>query len=297
MQRPFNSDARVRTVAANCARSVAAVVQSEAATGRNGRWRLLLLTTDGDDDAFQRAASDIGQPADDVLRTLRVSRPRLSAGVLLQIRRIVPLLTRLAGLVVIGWASGVVGLWSSGIGFQDSVSERSVATTGGVVYAASMHQYAEATPTAAPAGAPQAPPDVEPAPPEPSPSPIPYTGEFCFGDEQVTFVPEDPRTNSELLIAVTSRYENKYPRLAGTEKASFVRMRPGQLGYVWEWTIQTTWPGQHQYVFYVDSTIPCKKIDVLVKQQYLTPTPKPTETPKPEDYDNDGGDSDNDEGD
>jgi hypothetical protein len=236
-----------------------------------------------------------------------------------QVRQAVPYLTRVILVVVIGWASGVIGLWQSGTVLHDRLSERTESPSGSVAYAAPVRQDEEATPTpgggefvvlptefdgttptATPFGAPQLQPASGPPPPppisSPSPSLIPYTGDTCFGDEQVTFVPEDPRTNNELVVAVTSRYGNKYPRLAGTEKATFVRERPGQLGYVWEWTIQTTWPGQHEYVFYVDSTIPCKKVDVLVKRQYYTPTPKPTKTPKPDDADNDEGDSDNDEG-
>lgn len=130
------------------------------------------------------------------------------------------------------------------------------------------------TPTATVFGGP-------PFPPVASPSPIPYTGDRCFGDETVSIVPEEPKTDNELLIVVTSRYQNKYPRLAGTEKTTFVRERPGQAGYVWEWTIQATWPGQHQYMFYVDSTIPCKKVELMVKRPYYTPTPTPTKTPKP----------------
>ena len=230
-----------------------------------------------------------------------------------QIRRAAPLLTRVILVVAIGWASGVIGLWQAGTVLHDPLRERSESSPGSVAYAAPVRQDGEATPTpeggefvvgpsewdgatptATPFGTPQLQPGVEPPPPppppSPSPSPIPYTGDTCFGDEQVTFVPEDPRTNNEMLVAVTSRYENKYPRLAGTEKATFVRVRPGQLGYVWEWTIQTTWPGQHEYVFYVDSTMPCKKVNVLVKQQYFTPTPKPTKTPKPENYDNNESD-------
>src|SRR5262249_2140470 len=59
----------------------------------------------------------------------------------------------------------------------------------------------------------------------------------CFGDEQITFSPDIPRAGNEMLIAVTSAHEHPYGRLAGTEKTTFVRERPGQLGHVWEWTI------------------------------------------------------------
>ena len=54
-----------------------------------------------------------------------------------------------------------------------------------------------------------------------------------------------------------------------------MRERPGQLGYVWEWTVALTWPGRHEYTFYVDSTIPCKMIEIQVRQQLATRTPTP----------------------
>src|SRR6266542_2415898 len=82
----------------------------------------------------------------------------------------------------------------------------------------------------------------------------------CYGDEQITYSPEEPRVGNELLVAVTSARPHPYGRLAGTERTQFVRERPGQKGYVWEWTIQPSYPGEHTYTFYVDSTIPCQKI-------------------------------------
>ena len=84
-----------------------------------------------------------------------------------------------------------------------------------------------------------------------------------------------------MLIAVTSSRPHPYGRLAGTEKTKFVRERPGQLGYVWEWTVVLSYPGQHEYTFYVDSTIPCKKIQITVRQALATQTPTPTKTPTP----------------
>jgi hypothetical protein len=112
--------------------------------------------------------------------------------------------------------------------------------------------------------------------------PSPSTGsDPCYGDEQITFAPDEPRVGDELLIAVTSARPHPYGRLAGTEPTHFVRERPGQRGYVWEWTIQPSYPGQHEYTFYVDSTIPCQKIQLTVQGQLATPTPKPTKTPKP----------------
>src|SRR6185503_7279945 len=108
----------------------------------------------------------------------------------------------------------------------------------------------------------------------------------CYGDEQMTFAPEVPRVNNEVLIAVTSSRPHPYGRLAGTEKTQFVRERPGQRGYVWEWTIQLSFPGTHEYTFYVDSTIPCQKISVTVRRGLATATPKP---PTPYSYDNQNG--------
>lgn len=97
----------------------------------------------------------------------------------------------------------------------------------------------------------------------------------CHGDERISIVPENPRAGDELLVAVSSSGEHPYPRLAGTERSTFVRDRPGQLGTVWEWTIDLTYPGKHEYTFYVDSTIPCIKISFSVRQELTTPTPEP----------------------
>jgi hypothetical protein len=75
---------------------------------------------------------------------------------------------------------------------------------------------------------------------------------------------------------VTSSRPHPYPRLAGTEKTTFVRERAGQLGWVGEWTVAPSYPGTHQYTFYVDSTIPCKTIELTVRQALSTRTPTPT---------------------
>jgi hypothetical protein len=108
----------------------------------------------------------------------------------------------------------------------------------------------------------------------------------CYGDELVTFSPEQPRVGNELLIAVTSSHPHPYGRLAGTEIARFMRERPGQKGLVWEWIVTPTYPGQHQYTFYVDSTIPCQKVDIRVLNSLATRTPTPTKTPTPWGWDN-----------
>jgi len=119
--------------------------------------------------------------------------------------------------------------------------------------------------------------------PSPSPSPSPTdVADACVGDERLTYVPEQPRVGSELLIAATSARLHPYPRLAGTERTtSQAQQRPGQLGYVWEWTIQLTYPGRQEYVFYVDSTIPCTRITIDVQNALATATPKPTQVPTP----------------
>jgi hypothetical protein len=115
----------------------------------------------------------------------------------------------------------------------------------------------------------------------------------CYGDEQITFSPADPRVNNELLVAVSSSRPHPYGRLAGTEKTNFVRERPGQLGTVWEWTIALTWPGKHAYTFYVDSTIPCKTIEIDVRNQLSTKTPTPTKTATPWGWDNGNSNNNN----
>lgn len=154
--------------------------------------------------------------------------------------------------------------------------------------------YGLTTPTATPWGyVPPAQPGVQPT----APTGLPGSGiqsgsgaalppgtpgsDPCFGDEQITYSPELPRVGNELLIAVTSSRPHPYGRLAGTERTQFVRERPGQKGYVWEWTIQPSYPGDHEYTFYVDSTIPCQKIQISVRQALATSTPKPTKTPTP----------------
>lgn len=108
----------------------------------------------------------------------------------------------------------------------------------------------------------------------------------CYGDEEITFSPEIPRVGNEVLIAVTSTRPHPYGRLAGTERTTFVRERPGQKGYVWEWTIMLSYPGQHEYTFYVDSTIPCKKLQLTVRQGLATRTPTPTKTATPYNWNN-----------
>lgn len=116
----------------------------------------------------------------------------------------------------------------------------------------------------------------------------------CYGDEEITFSPEIPRVGNEVLIAVTSSRPHPYGRLAGTEKTTFVRERPGQKGYVWEWTIQLSYPGNHEYTFYVDSTIPCKKLQLTIRQGLATRTATPTKTATPYNWNNnDNNNNDN----
>jgi hypothetical protein len=133
-------------------------------------------------------------------------------------------------------------------------------------------------------------------PPQPgAPAPGAAVGsDPCYGDEEITFSPEIPRVGNEVLIAVTSTRPHPYGRLAGTEKTTFVRERPGQKGYVWEWTILLSYPGQHEYTFYVDSTIPCKKLELTIRQGLATKTPTPTKTATPYNWNNnDNNNNDN----
>ena len=108
-----------------------------------------------------------------------------------------------------------------------------------------------------------------------SASPIAGGSDPCYGDEAISFSPLAPRIGNELLIAVTSAHPHPYGRLTGTEPTHFVRERPGQKGYVWEWTVDPSYPGDHEYTFYVDSTISCKKIQIQILQALATKTPKP----------------------
>jgi hypothetical protein len=123
---------------------------------------------------------------------------------------------------------------------------------------------------------------------------MPGGSDPCYGDELITFSPESPRIGNELLIAVTSSRPHPYGRLAGTERTTFVRERPGQRGYVWEWTVQPSYPGQHQYIFYVDSTVPCQKVELRVLQSLATRTPTPTKAATP--WGGDNGNSNNNNG-
>lgn len=103
----------------------------------------------------------------------------------------------------------------------------------------------------------------------------PVGADACHEDERMSFSPTEPRVGNELLIAVTSAGPHPYPRLTGTEPPTFVRNRPGQQGYVWEWTVRLTWWGEQEYVFYVDSTVRCLSGTIQVGKAIATPTPKP----------------------
>ena len=110
-------------------------------------------------------------------------------------------------------------------------------------------------------------PQTEPAGPTLTPTPTPTaTVDLCYGDEQILFAPDTPRIGSDLVITVSSAHPHPYGRLAGTERTTFVREHPGQLGTVWEWTVSPTAPGEHEYTYYVDSTIPCAKVRLRVQQ-------------------------------
>jgi hypothetical protein len=115
----------------------------------------------------------------------------------------------------------------------------------------------------------------------------------CAGDEQMTFVPGDPRAGTELLIAVSSSRRHAYPKLTGTEKTTFSLERQGQLGHVWEWTVQLTYPGDHEYTFYVDSTMPCKALTLRVRSALATSTPEPYDYDNADNVDNFNVSSDN----
>lgn len=116
----------------------------------------------------------------------------------------------------------------------------------------------------------------------------------CQGDELMTFAPAAPLVGNELLIAVTSAKPHQYVRLTGPTTPRPLREREGQRGRVWEWVVELTFPGRHDYTFYVDSTVPCTANFVVVgpppgatatpaatSVALLTPTPMPTATPIP----------------
>ena len=52
----------------------------------------------------------------------------------------------------------------------------------------------------------------------------------CYGDEQITFSPENPRAGNDVLIAVSSHGPHPYGRLAGTERVTFSRQAAGAVG-------------------------------------------------------------------
>jgi hypothetical protein len=129
-------------------------------------------------------------------------------------------------------------------------------------------------------------------PSQATPAPSTTAGpDVCAGDEALSIVPQRPRAGNELFIVVSSARRHAYPRLAGTEKTTFVRERPGQLGTVWEWSVSPTWPGQHAYTFYVDGTIPCVEVSLPVDK------PLATSTPRPQSLDSDNGSDNADNGD
>lgn len=123
--------------------------------------------------------------------------------------------------------------------------------------------------SASPSGTPTSTP---PATATPTPG-----ADICWGDERISFSPISPRAGDELLIAVSSAHPHPYGRLAGTERTTFVRDRLGQLGRVWEWTVDLTYPGDQTYIFYVDSTIPCVEASIRVGRGLATATPRPSD--------------------
>jgi hypothetical protein len=240
-----------------------------------------------------------------------VTMRRVALAALRRARPFVPVATRVMVFLSLAVAAGAPSFWAPSLGVTPALGAYATSADAQRDPMTVVYQGGdpEATPTptlvdpnappvdpaalpidtATPTNTPPPPPPPAPSPPPPpppSPSPTSYIGDPCWGDEQITFIPADPRTSNELVIAVTSSRPHPYGRIAGTEKATFVRERPGQLGYVWEWTVALTWPGKHEYTFYVDSTVPCKKTQIQVKQQYFTPTPKPTKTPKPDNENN-----------
>ncbi len=235
-----------------------------------------------------------------------------------------PVAARIGIFVVLVWVSGITSLWSATADageLSGAVPPVNARPDGPM----SVQQDIQPTPTATfdrgsdpitptpaptpvppPAPPPPAPAPVAPAAPAPpvaSPSPpaIPPTatpiGDPCWGDEQITYIPEVPRAGNELILAVTSSRPHPYGRVAGTERTTFVRERPGQLGYVWEWSVALTWTGRHRYTFYVDSTIPCKEIEISVRQSIATKTPTPYGMTNENSEDGDNEDGDNEDGD
>lgn len=86
----------------------------------------------------------------------------------------------------------------------------------------------------------------------------------CQGDEQISFAPAQPLAGEELLVAVSSSREHRGVWLTGSERPVAVRVYPGQLGTVWNWTAALRREGPHRFQFYVDSTILCAEATITV---------------------------------
>jgi hypothetical protein len=221
---------------------------------------------------------------------------------------------RVGVFMVLVWVSGLTSLWSptadadelaaDGIPLQarpaDELPIQQLPTPTFDRGSDPVAPTAAPTPTPPLIPTPIPPPTLPPAPAAAPPPPLASPaidatatpiGDPCWGDEQITYVPETPRVNNELIIAVTSGRPHPYGRVAGTERTTFIKERPGQLGTVWEWSVALTWPGRHKYTFYVDSTVPCKEIEIVVRQSVATKTPTPYSD------NNSGDDGDNQDGD
>jgi hypothetical protein len=124
-------------------------------------------------------------------------------------------------------------------------------------------------------------PDEDSATPQPVTTPIVEGTSTCNGDELITFIPTSPKVGDEVLIAATSAKLHVFTQLFGTEKTTKVReeARPGQRGWVWTWTVTPTIPGPHQYIFYIDDTVPCQSIAFSVGSAFQTAEPTPTAEP------------------
>ena len=91
-------------------------------------------------------------------------------------------------------------------------------------------------------------------------------------DRAVCVIVEDDDHHWDALEHGSSQLVPGKQKAAVSAECDDWHLRPGQLGSVYEWTVNLTYPGDHEYTFYVDSTVRCKQLNLEVRAALGTTT-------------------------